>query len=261
MGSSQPTSPGGIPPLFLPLSMWHRPEPIRASHSPGYCDWSRGEHQLKLSHSQTHSCTQPHRDTELNWSSSVYEKSSPMDFFNDFWGLTNLLGRSWERIASQSKWLSTIRSPSSLVAPCLPRTTLGIHPGTAKIKLWLQTPPKCFPNKGSYCFQKAILVEPNILSLFLSQVPSKPSINRGHYHSSSWAGNKMDICCPSFSWEDAPIPGFNIPGLWNKRLSMLFPRAETVWCTVLSFNLRFAGLTATRIDKVKLSGWELELMT
>ena len=71
----------------------------------------------------------------------------------------------------------------------------------------------------------------------------------------------MDICCPSFFWEDAPIPGFNISGSRRKRLSTLVPRAEIVCCEPISFNLRFAGLTATRIDKVKLSGCELELIT
>ena len=99
--------------------------------------------------------------------------------FCDFWGLINLLGRSWERIASQSKWL------------LLPKSNSG----------WTKHP----------------------LSLYLSQIPSKPSINRGHYHSNSWAGDKMDICCPSFFWEDAPIPGSNIPGIWRKRLSTLVP--------------------------------------
>lgn len=161
------------------------PKPIRASDSPGHSDWSRGEHMTNVSppmlHAFTLRCPRCRVQSLLQYLGEIKAHKPFCDFLRT---LGNLLHSSGERITSQNKWLSTILlSSQSLKLAVFPSYRSSSSPEQhwkstqvlPRINFSPDHQPKCFPSESSFLFQRAILVEPNLLCHFACQV-------QGHLH-------------------------------------------------------------------------------
>lgn len=222
--------------------------------------WSKSAHPCCLLSLCNTRCS----EFGLFCSTSSYEKSSHWRFC-DFWGLSKIC---W---AVQEKWSHHKTSgfvtycylhfawnllSSPLITPLIPRTTLKTHQEASKNKFQPRTWTEVFPIKGSFLFQKVILVETSVCCLISCQKQGKPSISRGHYHSSFWAGDKMnniELCDLLILLEHCPHSWNQHPRQREQRFSTLVPGAQRLWYAAISVNLGFAGFGSARIAKVKLS--------